>query len=572
MNPETKICQNCKHEFTIEPEDFNFYEKIKVPPPTFCPECRMQRRMAWRNVRNLYKSPCRAPEHNEVIVSIYSSEKPFMVFDQSFWWGDQWDPLNYGMVYDFSRPFLEQFKDLLSRIPLPNVNNANYSNSNYINMTIDSKNCYLVFSSTENEDCSYSEGINNCRNCLDLLSCRQCEYSYNCIDCRNSFNIAFAERAISCVDSTFLYDCRNCSNCFGCWNLRNKKYHIFNEPFSKEEYEEKIQSFDLNNHQQFLKMKDTYKKKLQKAIHKFADIVNSKNVTGNGIEFSDNCHNTFDISNTKNSKYIWRFLEKNGSDNYDITVATRPELCYECHGVGSSYNSKFGIAATYASNSHYVHTCISNSEYLFGCVGLNNKSYCILNKQYTKEQYEELVPKIIQHMNDMPYIDAKGRVYKYGEFFPPELSPFCYNETVAQEYFPLTKEEALKQGYKWKDKEERNYTIDIKTEDIPNDIKDAKDDIIGKVIECEHKDCNEQCTEGFKIIESELSFYRRMNLPLPHLCPNCRHYQRLKQRNPLKLWHRKCMKEGCPNEFKTSYAPEREEIVYCERCYNQEVY
>jgi predicted metalloendopeptidase len=66
----------------------------------------------------------------------------------------------------------------------------------------------------------------------------------------------------------------------------------------------------------------------------------------------------------------------------------------------------------------------------------------------------------------MPYIDSKGRIYKYGEFFPSELSPFCYNETIAQEYFPLTKEQAIKQGYKWKEREERNYTIDIKNEDI----------------------------------------------------------------------------------------------------------
>ena len=132
-----------------------------------------------------------------------------------------------------------------------------------------------------------------------------------------------------------------------------------------------------------------------------------------------------------------------------------------------------------------------NSSHLFGCVGLRNKEYCILNKQYTKEEYEELVPKIIKQMNEMPYISKipnakiqmsnqiqnpnvkinnKPReiVYRYGEFFPPELSPFCYNETIAQEYFPLTKREALERGYRWKDPEQRNLTIDIRTEDIPD--------------------------------------------------------------------------------------------------------
>jgi hypothetical protein len=185
-------------------------------------------------------------------------------------------------------------------------------------------------------------------------------------------------------------------------------------------------------------------------------------------------------------------------------------------------------------------------------------------------------------MNVMPYIDTKGRTYKYGEFFPSELSPFCYNETIAQEYFPLTKIEAIKQGYKWKDLEERNYTIDIKNEDIPDTINDIQESIVGKVIECEHKGkCNEQCTEAFKIIPYELQFYQRTNIPVPHLCPNCRHYQRLNQRNPLKLWHRGCMcdktshshtGDKCDIEFETSYAPERPEIIYCEKCYQQEVY
>jgi len=187
-----------------------------------------------------------------------------------------------------------------------------------------------------------------------------------------------------------------------------------------------------------------------------------------------------------------------------------------------------------------------------------------------KEEYEKIIPKIIQHMKDMPYLDIKGREYKYGEFFPSELSPFAYNETIAGEYFPLTKDQARGQGYRWKDEEERNYKINIKTEDLLDIYDEA---IINKIIECKHKgDCNHQCTTAFKLIPEELQFYKSMNLPLPRLCPNCRHYARLAQRNPMKLWKRSCMKEGCDNEFETSYAPEREEIVYCEGCYQKEVY
>ncbi len=189
----------------------------------------------------------------------------------------------------------------------------------------------------------------------------------------------------------------------------------------------------------------------------------------------------------------------------------------------------------------YVDNCFDSGN-IFGCEGIRNKQYCILNKQYTKEEYENLLSKIIKHMNDMPYVDKKGRIYKYGEFFPVELAPCAYNETIAQEYFPLTKEEVISKGYSWKDSEEKNYKISIEASNLPDRIKDINDSILEEIIGCSHEGkCNQQCTTAFKIVPNELQFYRTNNIPLPTLCPNCRHYERLSKRQPLKLWDRMCM-------------------------------
>lgn len=210
------------------------------------------------------------------------------------------------------------------------------------------------------------------------------------------------------------------------------------------------------------------------------------------------------------------------------------------------------LGVSYSTDSY-------NSENLFGCIGLSKYKYCILNKQYAKNSYNSLVKKIIAHMNEMPFTDRKGRIYRYGEFFPIELSPFAYNETVAQEYFPLSAEAAVKAGYQWVEKKK--------------EAKKAE----GDIRECAHAfNCTEQCTGVFRVISQERSFYQKMHISLPTLCPNCRHYQRLKKRNPLKLWHRRCdyKEEGhfhgenpCPHEFKTSYSPERKDVVYSEECY-----
>ena len=258
-------------------------------------------------------------------------------------------------------------------------------------------------------------------------------------------------------------------------------------------------------------------------------------------------------------------------------------------------NVKFAVACFGAERDcAYIGWC-KNSSNLFGCFGLRDKKYCILNKQYTKEGYEALMSKIIDHMNEVPYRGRNNRAYRYGEFFPIELSPFPYDTSLAQEHFPLTRDEAEARGYAYRGAEQKTPAITVRPSELPDAITDTHDDIVEKTIGCEHGgSCLHQCTVGFKIIPQELQRYREFSLPLPRLCPNCRHYDRLTWRNPWQLWHRQCMCNGeraegkerlgykntathphgenpCPNEFETSYAPERPEIVYCEQCYNAEI-
>jgi hypothetical protein len=289
----------------------------------------------------------------------------------------------------------------------------------------------------------------------------------------------------------------------------------------------------------------------------------------------------------EDSKYLIHALTiKNSYDGYGVGI--NAELLYET--VDSGIDGARYVVAVYTYGCHDVHYayCCHGSSYLFGCVGLRNKQYCIFNKQYSKEEYEKLVPRIIEQMNTMPYKDARGRTYGYGEFFPQEISPFAYNETIAQEYVPLNETIARDAGFSWKALEQKDYAITLSAVDLPDHIKDVRDDILTQTIGCAHGGmCEHQCTTAFKIVPAELQFYRKYNITLPRLCSNCRHYGRVAQRNPFRLWERSCdcnHKDGytnvsshfhgenaCPNVFKTAYAPERPEIVYCEQCYQAEV-
>ncbi len=516
------------------------------------------------------------------------------IYDQKYWWSDEWDPMQYGRAYDFSKPFFVQFCELLGQTPLITLSDSKSTNTSYCNMVVECKNCYMLSAVWGSEDSCYSNRISYCKDTVDSYICHRMEISYENVYCKDSYRLFFSWNCESCNNSYFLYDCRGCSDCVCCTSLRNKQYHIFNKPYSKEEYQKELEKLDLGDINTLRILKKKLDDLYAKSIHKYAQILKSVNVVGDNVEEAKNCFWCFDVAgNAENSKYC-NWATYNMRDCYDSGPGAggNCELVYEGVSAGvSNARCSFGVTVWYSHDVHYSYTCDSSS-YLFGCVSLRNKQYCILNKQYSKEEYESLVPRIIRHMNTMPYVDSKGRVYKYGEFFPPDLSPFAYNETIAQEYYPLTKEEALNEGYRWKDPEARNYEITLRPTNLPASIEEASDKIVDEMIGCEHEGkCKCRCTSAFRIIPQELVFYRKFNLPLPHLCPNCRHYERLKQRNPIQLWHRKCQCNGessekgvyrntvshihnadhCPNEFETPYAPERPEVIYCEECYQREV-
>jgi len=574
---QAKQCQNCKQEFVIEHDDFSFYEKMKVPPPTWCPECRMQRRMTWRNERALYKRVCDLCRKE--FIGVFHSRINLPVFCSTCWYSDELNAMQYGILYDESRSFLNQFIELREKVPrLGVIQQGMMVNSEFTNCASNNRDCYLIFASNFNERCAFSYLIQNSIDSLDNYGLNKSELCYECIDCFNSYKLFFSHDCTDCRESAFLFNCRNCINCFLSNNLVNKKYYIFNEPHQKEDYLREIKK--ISERAGIEGCRSLFEKMKKGAIVKYMTGTHNTNVSGDWLWECNNTSESFRCRSVEDGKYLYQITEAKDCMDFH-SWGRRCELMYEV--MTSGYQcSNLAFTNNCWDGNHSLRYCDScrSSSNLFGCIGLHSKQYCILNKQYTKEEYENLIPKIIESMNAIPYIDAKGRVYKYGEFFPSELSLFAYNETFAQEYFPLSKDEALARGYSWRDQETKNYKITKKSIDLPSNIQSVDDSILNEIIQCEHNQtCAHQCTKAFKIIESELQFYKKINLPLPRLCPNCRHYERLAQRNPLKLWHRQCMCDKqhphhtgrCPNEFETSYSPDRKEIVYCEQCYQQEV-
>ncbi len=500
--------------------------------------------MSFRNERNLYRRNCDAS--GKSIISMYSPDKEYKVFSQDEWWSDNWNPKDYAKEFDFSRSFFAQFDELLKEVPRLALSNTDTVNSEFNNYIIGAKDCFMSFrtfywcekilysywilnDSKDCVDCSFVFSSQNLYECIDVYRCNSCLYLQNCEDC---------------TDCLYGFDLKWCQDCLLCYNLINKKYCILNKQYSKEDYNIKKNEL-LKDPDLLMKQKDEV---LWKAIKRNLIITNSENSSWDFLSWCKNCEHSFATTNSEDCRYVIDGV--NVKSSMDAIWIWFTERAYEGITVSRSSQALFCDFVVDTQNLLYCDSCNTNSHDLFWCVWMRNASYCILNKQYTKEEYEILVPKIIDHMT---------KTEEWWEFFPMRISPFWYNETVAMEHFPTKNNES--KDYKWSNYEAPMPKVEkiIPWSKLPNNIAEIPDDIVNWAIECEitHK--------PFRIIKQELEFYRTHNLPVPTIHPDQRHLVRMRKRNPRKLHKGTC--SNCSKEIETTFENNSQNKVFCEDCY-----
>jgi len=411
------------------------------PIKTLTFEDAQRRRLCFRNERSLYRRKCDAT--GEEIISIYSPDKPYKVYKNDYWYSDKWDALDYGRTPNFNKPFFEQLAALQLEVPRLALSNNKNINSEYCNMTLYNKNCYLLFGGDFNEDAMY--GVL----CMHNKNVAECDYSYNCElcyeiqDCTRCYNTDYAMDCNSCTDCSYVSDCIGCQNCVLCTNLINQSYCIENEKLSKEDFAKKKAELGLGNPENSTSRAELYKRFLdlrEKRIVKFAHVISCENCTGDYLKNCKNCQNCFDASGCEDLQDV--IFAMNCKDCLDCSLlGNNCQLCYDCISAISSFNIKHSNLTIEGHDIEYCNFTINCSN-LFGCVGLHHKHHCILNRQYEPAEFERLRAQLIEHMR---------KTGEYGQSLPKSMATFGYNESTANAYFPLTREEALAQGYKWKD-------------------------------------------------------------------------------------------------------------------------
>jgi hypothetical protein len=415
----TKQCKTCSQPFEIAPKDEKFYKQLEVPKPTFCPACREQRRLVWRNERTLYSRPC--DRTKKPIISYIAPDSPIPVYGLEEWFKDDWDSRNYGQEIDFNRPFFEQFRELLEKTPHIPLLIGDSENCEYTNFGWCNKNSYMISAADFNEDCFYSGYLFKSRDCSDCFFADNCELCYECVDCEKCYDTNYSQRCKNCNNSWYCEDCIGCNECIGCINLRNQRYHILNQKLEKEEYLKQKTKILANPDLLTQKLLELRKKEPTKATYN----TKCENSVGNNLHNCKNCFQCFDLIESEDCRYVT--YGTGAKDCMDLNGAPEVELQYECVASPSSYHCRF-CSSCWVKSSYltYCHLCRA-SQNCFGCISLYQNKFCILNKQYEKNEYYELHDRLIEHMKETG---------EWGEFFPTEVSPFKYEDTVAMDYYP----------------------------------------------------------------------------------------------------------------------------------------
>ena len=400
--------------------------------------------------------------------------------------------------------FIQKFRDLFLASPQCGSWTRASENCDYGDITTVSKDCYMCFNSGNCRNAYWCEDSRALTDCTDCAFCENCEMCYECVDCDTLYGSNFCQDCTNCEDVHFSYDLKRCKNCLGCAGLRNKKYYIFNKPFSKQKYEQEIKKLYLDKAEIFVKLEKIKLEIPRMYVHQH----DTTNCTGDYIYHSKNCHMCFDTRHTEDSGYIYQAnLDIGTKDSWDCCpIPTGMDLCYDIAYSHYLFNSKHLYWCGNLKDSQYSINCFE-SEHLFGCNYLKNKQkgFYILNEKISEAFYLEETEEI------------KKELYEKGIF---TLYDLIYKQLPAKD--SLINNNQLK----------RKCTI---------------------------------CGENFEIIPFEIKFYKKMQIVYPIYCPNCRAEQRYKLRNERKMYKRIC--DGCKNSLISTYPPDSEFTVYCLTCY-----
>ncbi len=246
--------------------------------------------------------------------------------------------------------------------------------------------------------------------CTDCTFCEECELCYECIDCTKCYNCNSCQDCKQCIDCELSFGCTGCSNCYGCVGLQRKQFYIFNKPYSKADYFQKITELKQLPREELLQ---EFEKVKRATPLLYMHQLDNENSFGDYLSHSKNSFWCFDSFNCEDSMYIFNAnLERGAKDSADCgPMINTVEQSYDIAFAGFLFNCQHIYWCDYLSDSQWCSN-LWNSQNCFGCVYMKNKQYHFLNKPLPKEEYENITSRLSKELREMGIIDLYDCLYK----------------------------------------------------------------------------------------------------------------------------------------------------------------
>jgi hypothetical protein len=509
LKPGERTCQMTGETWDMDEEEISWYKKFNVPPSVFSPKARMYHMSAFYTVYQWWWN--KHFDTGKPVLSYVHPASEIQVLPDKEWFDRDFSGTN--LEYNTDKPLLDLLRDLQLSIPVNATRNTVEPENSIATISIGDQNSFFV-SGSKSKDSMYLVNCEDAEECVDCTDSVKITESYHCLVSNRLHRCKYIRDSHDLINCSFMFDCRNCEFCFGASNKRNKKYLFWDEQLTKDEWEKRVSEIDLGDRQVLNQMVARFDKMINDAVWPENFNVGSEDSVG---EYLINCSNNKfcslgrDGHNNYYSYGIWR-----AEDNAFSTVIPG-DHCFQASPVANTANSKFCTSLFRCDDLEYSINCY-DCTHCFGCVGLQKKTYCIFNKQYSEDEYWSKVD------------DLKCSMLERGEYgrpiptsfafaYFPESGPYVYMGAEEGEWdmVGLPKFEA---GANDAFGEMRYEGKEVKSRDeVPEHINDLDPEKwVGVAID------DPDTKRPFAYLKQEIEFYKKHNIapPLVHFSTRVR--------------------------------------------------
>ena len=538
--------------WTMSDKDIEMFRRFNVPPLTVHPETYLKQMLALHTGFSWWWNKDVAT--GKPIITNVHPHTEFKVMNDDAWY--QEDFTKDHLEIDLQKPFFEQLYALATTVPISAQKNFEKPHNSIARHSFGDEDSYFVEGSISKR-MLFGAGSFHVEDSAEIAYSQNIMQSYNVSHSSNLNTCIVARECRDCISSSFIFDCRDCEFCFMSSNKRHRKFLFYDEQLTETEWKERMSRIDLSDFDTFHTFESDFFKLMDKeAIWPENFNEQCENVNGEYLNKCVNAERAWFSDGAKNIR--WAIWDNFTTDDAAMGCDPGSTHCYGNPASVNSSNCRFCYFATRSQDCEYCFE-VYDCEQCFGCVGLRRKKFCILNKQYTEEEYYEKLDELKSAMLD------RG---EYGEIFPQRFALTPFQHSAFQSVFegtPEIKEQigvsdfdaSLNGAYgDWQGREMHEIN------EMPKKIDEVGDEWIGKPV------IDHSINRPFAINGSELAFYRKMRLPLRrgHFVPRIE--EMLFSLSMFEQIRVPCGKCGIEVTASKNVAyPERK--IYCRACYLQ---